>query len=130
MSESSEDFSDLSPVLFFAIGINEDVVQVYKDADVEQVRKDVIHKSLKSSRSIHKSERHDTPFEGAVSGLKRCLPFVTFSDTDWMIGMSEVNLGIHLRFAPTFEEVRSAGKGIAVFLRDFIESSEVDAQSE
>jgi hypothetical protein len=33
MSESSEDFLDLSPVLFFVIGVNEDVVQVYKDAD-------------------------------------------------------------------------------------------------
>jgi hypothetical protein len=47
-----------------------------------------------------------------------------------MIGMSEVNLGIDLRFLWTFEQVRGAGKGIAVFLRDFIESSEVDAQSE
>jgi hypothetical protein len=60
--ESEEDFSDLSPVLFFVIGVNEDVIQVYKDADVKQVREDVIHKSLKCSRSIGKSERHDTPF--------------------------------------------------------------------
>jgi hypothetical protein len=47
-----------------------------------------------------------------------------------MIGMSEVNLGIDLRFSRTFKQVCGAGKGIAVFLRDFIESSEVDAQSE
>jgi hypothetical protein len=82
MSESSEDFLDLGPVLFFVIGVNEDVVQVYKDADVEQVRKDVIHKSLKCSRSICNSQRHDTPFEGAVSGSEDCFPFVTFLDTD------------------------------------------------
>jgi hypothetical protein len=68
MSESLEDFSDLSPVLLFIIGVNEDDVQVYKDADVKQVRKGVIHKSLKSSGSIGKSKRHDTPFKGAVSG--------------------------------------------------------------
>jgi hypothetical protein len=80
--ESLEDFLDLGPVLFFVIGVNEDVVQVYKDADVEQVHEDIIHKSLKCSRSIGKSERHDTPFERAVSGLERCFPFVTFSDTD------------------------------------------------
>jgi hypothetical protein len=47
-----------------------------------------------------------------------------------MIGMSEVNLGIDLCFLRTFEQVRSARKGIAVFLCDFIESLEVDAQSE
>jgi hypothetical protein len=47
-----------------------------------------------------------------------------------MIGTSEVNLGIDLCFSRTFEEVHGAGKGIVVFLRDFIESSEVDAQSE
>jgi hypothetical protein len=82
VSEASEDFSDLSPVLFMVIGVNEDVVQVYKDADIEQVHEDVIHKSLKSSWSIGKSERHDTPFEGAVSGSERCFPFVTFSDMD------------------------------------------------
>jgi hypothetical protein len=80
--ESSEDFSDLSPVLFFIIGVNEDVVQVYKDADVKQVREDVIHKSLKCNRSIGKSERHDTPFKGAISGSECGFPFVTFSDTD------------------------------------------------
>jgi hypothetical protein len=62
MSESSEDFSYLSLVLFFIIGVDEDVVQVYKDADIEQVRKDVIHKPLKCSQSIGKSKRHDTPF--------------------------------------------------------------------
>jgi hypothetical protein len=82
MSESSEDFSDLSLVLFFVIRVNEDVIQVYKDTDVEQVRKDVIHKSLKCSRSIGKSERHDTPFKGAILGLEHCFPFVTFSDMD------------------------------------------------
>jgi hypothetical protein len=47
-----------------------------------------------------------------------------------MIGMSEVNLGIDLCFSRTFEQVCSAGKGISVFLCDFIESSEVHAQSE
>jgi hypothetical protein len=47
-----------------------------------------------------------------------------------MIGMLEVNLGIDLHFSQTFEQVRGAGKGIAVFLSDFIESLEVDAQSE
>jgi hypothetical protein len=68
VSESLEDFLDLSPVLFFVIGVNEDVVQVYKDADIKQVHKDVIYKSLKCSWSIGKSERYDTPFEGAISG--------------------------------------------------------------
>jgi hypothetical protein len=39
-----------------------------------------------------------------------------------MIGMLEVNPGIDLRFSRTFEQVRGVGKGIAVFLHDFIES--------
>jgi hypothetical protein len=82
VSESSEDFSDLSLVLFFVIGVKEDVIQVYEDADVKQVCKDVIHKSLKCSWSIGKSEGHDTPFKGAVSGSECGFPFITFSDTD------------------------------------------------
>jgi hypothetical protein len=47
-----------------------------------------------------------------------------------MIGMSDVNFGIDLRFFQAFEQVRGAGKGIVGFLHDFVESSEVDTQSE
>jgi hypothetical protein len=82
VSESLEDFSDLSPVLLFIIGVNEDVVQVHEDADVEQVCKDIIHKSLKCGWSIGKSERHDTPFKGAIMGSECCFPFITFLDMD------------------------------------------------
>jgi hypothetical protein len=46
-----------------------------------------------------------------------------------MIGMSEVNLGIDLCFLQTFEQVHGAGKGIAVFLCDFVESSDVAVQT-
>jgi hypothetical protein len=80
--ESLEDFSDLNPVLIFIIGVNENVIQAYEDMDVEQVRKDVIHKSLKCNQSNGKSERHDTPFKRAVLGSECGFPFVTFSDTD------------------------------------------------
>jgi hypothetical protein len=47
VSELSEDFSDLGLVLIFIIRVNEDVVQVYQDADVKQVHEDIIHKLLK-----------------------------------------------------------------------------------
>jgi hypothetical protein len=47
-----------------------------------------------------------------------------------MIGMLEVNLGIDLGFLQTFKQVCGVGKGIVVFLRDLVESTEVDTQSE
>jgi hypothetical protein len=47
-----------------------------------------------------------------------------------MIGMSEINLGVELRFLQAFEQVCSVGEGIAVFLHDLVESTEVDTQSE
>ena len=35
-----------------------------------------------------------TPLEGPVSGLESGFPFVAIGDTDKVVGMSQVNLGI------------------------------------
>jgi len=47
-----------------------------------------------------------------------------------MIGMAEINLGVDPCLLGTLEEVGDAGKRVAVFLGEFIETAEVNAEAE
>ena len=46
-----------------------------------------------------------------------------------MVRMPEVEFGVDLRMARSVKEVGNARKGVAVFLRDLVESLEVDAKT-
>ncbi len=98
------------------IGIDEDVVEVYDYGNVNHVSKNIVHKALERRRSIGEPKRHDTPFEGAVTGPEGCFPFVTFSYAYEMISMSEIKFGIDASGVRGVEEVRNESKGITVFL--------------
>ena len=89
--EVSENFLDMASAFFLGVGVDEYVVEVHQYTNIEQVTEDVIHEALESGRCVGKSERHHTPFEGAVVSLESCLPFVTLSDLDQMVGGLEVN---------------------------------------
>jgi len=67
--EVSEHFMDMDMMGIGIVGVDEDVVQVNEDANIEEVTKNVIHESLEGSWRISKSERHNTPFKGAIAGL-------------------------------------------------------------
>src|SRR5882724_11133585 len=57
------------------------------DNDVDHIRKDVVHKPLKSSQSISKPFRHYQPFEGTIMGPEGSLPFVSGCDPKKMVCM-------------------------------------------
>ena len=71
---------DMFLVKFFVVRIDKDVVKVDDYADIEHVREDVVHESLKSGWRISESKRHDLPFKQSVVGLECSLPFITFSN--------------------------------------------------
>ena len=89
--EALENFSDMASVFFFGVRVDEYVIKVHQYTNIEQVTKDVIHEALESGRCVGESERHYAPFKGAVASLESCLPFVTLSDSDQMVGMLEVD---------------------------------------
>src|SRR5882672_723591 len=93
-AELSEYFLNMSFVLGNVVGIDEDVIQVDDDYDVDHIREDVIHKSLKSCWCISKPFRHYQPLERTISGLECSLPFVSRCNPDKMVCMSEVNFGV------------------------------------
>ena len=89
--EVSENFSDMVSVFFLRVRVDENVVEVHQYTNIKQVAKDIIHEALESGRYVGESERHYTPFEGAIASLESRLPFVTLLDLDQMVGVPEVN---------------------------------------
>ena len=91
LSEALENFSDMASVFFLGVRVDEYVIEVHQYTNIKQVTEDVIHEVLESSGCIGESKRHYTPFEGAIASPESCLPFVTLSDSDQMVGVPEVN---------------------------------------
>ena len=116
-TESSEDFAHMGLVLFRVVRINENVIKVNGDINVEKVAKNVIHKSLKGSGSISKSERHNKPFKGPVTGTERSLPFIAFSDMDKTISVPEVKCRVNMGLASSSKEIGNKRKRITILFR-------------
>ena len=83
----------------------------------------VVHKSPESGRSIGETFRHDKPFEGSISHLKGCLPFISGENPDEMVDVLKVDLGINLRGSGTVQKIGDEGERIAVLFGDVVESS-------
>jgi hypothetical protein len=60
---------------------------------------------LKGGQRVRKSERHDVPFIQAVAHSECCLPFVAISDSDQVIRMMKVNLGVDSGLSGGVEKV-------------------------
>ena len=114
-------------VLFHVVQVDEDVIQIDKDAYIKHVREDVIHEALKSYQCISQTEGHNTPFERAIVGMKGSFPFITFTDLNEVVGMLQVNFGMHGGLSWAVEEVRDT---LLVFLSDFIEPLKAGTEME
>ena len=106
--EVAEYLADMPYMLFFRVGIDKDVIQVYQHAYIEQVAKDIIHEVLNSSGHICMSEGHNALFKGAVAGAESCLPFITLMDTDQMVHVMKVDFQIESCCMQAVEEVGDA----------------------
>jgi hypothetical protein len=70
------------PVLRRVVGIDQDVVDIDNNANIKHIAENIIHETLKNHGTVGKTERHDLALKRTVSGLKGCLPFVSFRDSD------------------------------------------------
>ena len=130
LSKTSENFFDMFPMVGDAVGIDENVVKVDSHTHVKHIAKDIIHEALEGSRCISKSKRHDKPFKRTIVSAESSLPFIAFSNMNEVISVAEVDLGVDTSLARSIEEVRNERKGIAVFLGNAVQSSEVDTEAE
>ena len=82
---------------------------------------------LESSRCVGKSEGHYTPLVRSITGPEGGFWFITFSDVDKVVSMSEIDLCIHMGFLRSIQQVSDKWKWVAIFLHDPVETTEVHA---
>ena len=63
-------------------------------------------------------------------GVEGGFPFVTFMDSNEVVGMLQVDFGIHQGLLQAVEEVGDMWKQILVFLCDLVEASKVGTEME
>ena len=115
-TESAEYYPDMSFVLGKVIGIDQYVVQIDNDIDVHHIHEDVVHKPLKSCRSISKAFWHYQPLKGSVSSLEGSLPFVSCCNVNQVVHMLEVDFGVDLCFSWCVEQIGNERKWIMILL--------------
>lgn len=82
--------ANIDVVFLLCTGENEDVVEVYDAADVEDVPKDVLDECLEGGGGVGEAVRDDKVFEEAEMSSECSLPFVTFFDTDVGVRGNEI----------------------------------------
>ncbi len=81
-------------VLFaFALGIDEDIIEIHYHENVDFVCQDLLDVALKRNRGIGQSKKHDLIFEMAIAGLESRLLFIAFLDPHSMVGIGQIKLG-------------------------------------
>jgi hypothetical protein len=129
-AELAENLADMLAMRYFVRGVDQDIVEVDDHANIEKISEDGVNKPLERSGGVRETEWHNEPFIGAIARAERSLPFIAFSDADQMVRMPEIDFGVDLCVARGIQEVRDAWERVAIFLRDLVESSEVNAKTE
>jgi len=121
---------DVFLVLSWIPGEDEDVIEVDKDIDVEDVTEDVVHEVLEGGWSIGEAKGHDEAFEVTIACPEGCFPFIARFDTEKVVGTTEVEFGEDFGATETVEGFRDERKGIAVLDGDAVEATVVDTETE
>ena len=69
-------------VLFWVIGVYQDIVQVYDYRDINHIGEDIVHEPLETRWGIGETLRHYQPLERPVSGPESGFPFIAIGNTD------------------------------------------------
>ncbi len=81
-------------VLFaFVLCVDEDVIEVHYDKNVKLLCQDLVDVTLKRSRRVDQSKRHDLIFEVTIAGPEGRFPFIAFPDPHLMVGIGQIELG-------------------------------------
>ena len=88
LSEALEYLSYMLLMIFLVVRIDEDVVKIYDDGNVKEIRKDIVDESLECSGSVTETKRHYFPFEGSVTGLESSFPFVSLGNANQVVSVT------------------------------------------
>src|SRR6184192_827628 len=130
LAEDFEDLADVVDVLLVISAIDQDIIDIYDHADVQQGFQDVLNQRLKGSWGIRESEAHDFVLIMTVSCAKSCLLNVIFVNADLIVSPTKVDLGENLCTLKSVNEVINEGNGKSVLLGDLVEGPIVNAHAQ
>jgi hypothetical protein len=97
------------------VRVHEDIIQVYDDVDVQQVGEDGVQEALESGRCVGEAFRYDPELIRAIASAESSFWFITGSDPEEMICMSEIEFGVYACPSWSIKEIRD-GSGYQSFL--------------
>jgi hypothetical protein len=130
LAEAAENFLDVRSMVVEVNGVDEDVIEIHYDTNVEHVCEDGIDESLESRRSIGEAKGHNQPLVRTVARAEGGFPFIAIGDANEVVRMSKVDFGIDFGTARGIEEVGDQRKRVSILLRDFVQTAEVNAETE
>lgn len=68
--------------------VYQDIIQIYQDALIQQIKQYFIHNPLKCRWRIAKSKGHNGKFELAISSTESCLITILFKHRDLVISIT------------------------------------------
>jgi hypothetical protein len=93
LSKPFYDDSDISIVVFSWFRVDKYIIKIYNHEVVDKSREYFINISLEYYWSISEAKRHHQIFEITVFGLESGFLLITFSNTDLIIYILEIEFG-------------------------------------
>ena len=82
---------------------------------------------MESGWCVSETKRHNKPFKGTITSAECGFPFITFSNADKVIGVSEINSSVDPSLASCFQKIIDHGERVTILPGDFVQSSKIDA---
>jgi len=96
--EMLEYFFNMLMVFGHIVWVDKYIIQIDYDTDIQKIKEDVIHESLKSYRSISKTKEYYRPLKWFIMYLKSSFLFITASNTNQVVSMVKIYLWINPSF--------------------------------
>jgi hypothetical protein len=97
----------MSCVLSRIVRVHEDIIQVHNDVNVQQIGEDGVQEALESGQHVGEAFWDDPELIRAIASAKSSFRFVTGSDPEKMISMSEIEFGIYACPSRSIEEIHN-----------------------
>ena len=108
-------------VIFEGLGIDKNVIEVHDNIYFDEISKDIVDEVLESGRCIAKPERHHSILKTAEASAHRGRPFMTFGDTNEIIGSSKIDLREVISTMEKSKKVRHRRNWVSILSSDIVQ---------
>ena len=89
---------------------------------------DIVHEALKSCWGVGEAKWHNLSFKGSIVYVESSFSFVSFSNMNKMVSVSEVEDCIDSSFSGSLKKVGNQQKRIVILFHDLIETLVIDTK--